>query len=433
MKHTHKVLVLVLFMMLALPFAWAEEETTPDPNLPGNPDCATCKGTGKVGYGKKAGDLALITYCQFKDAGKTCPVKIGGWEPCAACEDFPGMQAIFDEHDRIRKAYREEGAMYTNVIAQSKAPLPKFSFVLGKHCRVFMDYPHSKWHTLVIYTEKCWIKFAEQFEMGGEESDWGKSWANGKANFFCVSSMENFQQYCEWAYTNKIFPYETIQIGLQTVKNLGAVGLYVPVQGGNAYIGRFTHQSEVDMVDERGLVDSLAESMLNRGFMSVKDRDPFPHWVSQGLSTYYQQSVTGGISWYQVAYGMGNRRDQETWGRFDGWLKLLGEASSVPKGSFDDKTNSWKGLIPMETLINMKVTTMPFQGLAQSWAMVSYMMADGERSKTKAQEKRMLFKEFLKAIGGGMNQVEAIQKVYGVKDLAGFEGRFRAWLPGFCK
>ncbi|MFA4985710.1 MAG: hypothetical protein WC712_03910, partial [Candidatus Brocadiia bacterium] len=408
-------------------------ETAPD--LPGNPDCTTCHGTGKVGYGKKAGDLVVISYCQFKDIGKQCTVKIAGWEPCTACEDMPGMQALFDEHEAIRRAFREEGTPYMDSIVKSKAPLPKFSFEMGKHCRIFTDYPHSKWHTFVIYTEKCWLKFSDQLEMGGEDSDWDKSWSGeNKVNFFCTMGTETYEKYCEWAYNNKLLSYGTMQMGLPEIKKLGAVSLSVPTDNGNNFLGYLTHQNPEELVDERLLVDMIAGNMLEQGFNTAnKEVSPFPNWLSQGLSIYYQQSVTNGISWYQVAYGMGAHGEQDPWGKFEDWRKLLGAANAVPKGSYDDKAKRWKGLIPMEMLVNFKVTNMPFQGIAQAWAMVNFMMAEGEKTKAKAQEKRMVFKEFLKAVGSGMDQVEAIQKVYGMKDLSAFETKFRSWLTSFAK
>ncbi len=429
MRDLKKIILLCLLAVFLLPLATlAEEEENPD--LPGNPECKICGGTGKVTYGRKANpDLKLIEYCPFKDAGKRCPVLIGGWEPCVACEDWPGMQKIFDEHERIVRKYRAEGGKLMDLMVnRAKAPLPRnVRFFIGRHCRVFTDTPHSNGHGYLIWAEKNWHQFAKDFEMGEEEgSDWDVMWHNNKHNDIIIASHDVFVKLIEWYYHTPYMDAQTKMMGLKTLKKLGGIGFL---------IGRMSYASQQGPdQDERGIIHSFTQGMLYRGFKSGDSKaNPFTAWITEGLGAYYQQVLRGTVTWYSVAYGGGTQRDRETWGPFNNWKKALAKANSVPKSSFDERTGSWKGLIPLDTLIRMRVTNIPAQGVAQGWALVHYLMGTGQRSKKKRAKARMMFKEFLKLVGAGVDQVEAFKKVYKIKKLSTLEQRWRIWLRGFTR
>ncbi len=428
MKNTvQKTLLIALLTVFMLPILVTAEEGEPDPNLPGNPECAQCHGTGKIEYGKKAGDTVLIEYCYYKDAKKRCPVIIGGWEPCEACEDWPQMQNIFKQHDNLVKGYRNEAAQYNQAFAQT--PFQKLNFLCGKHVRVFTDADHSRIHGLVIWAEKNFKQFSEDFQLGGEGSDWEKMYASpgGKNNNIVLNSRDMFVKTVEWYYNSGAMPAETKAMGLETLKGLGGIWL------GN--LGRMTNASDQGPdQDERGIIKSFSTNMMYRAFQTAEGRrDPFPSWVTEGLSNYYQEVLRQSVTWYVVAYGQGNQRDREKWGSFGNWHSSLAEANKVPKASFDDRAGSWNGLIPMETLIDFRITNIPAQGTVQAWAMVHYFMGTGETNKKKRDEAKLEFKQFLQIVGSGVDQREALKQVYKVKDISSIETKFRLWLKKFAK
>lgn len=414
------LLVLALFLLSAVPSVVGEDEA--DPNLPGNPECKICQGTGKVTYGKKAGKEKHILYCSVKDAGKRCQVYIGGWEPCLACEDWPGMQAIFDEHDQIRKSYRAMWQGYWSQVQKTGAPVPQVNAYITKHTMVFSDIDHSNGHQLAIGNEECFDQFDSDFSMGGEDSEWDKRHMQGKYRFILTQSDEQFRKLLAWFYDSQYIDHNSKALGRERYLKLGGAG----------FLGsRLSSKSPQDIAhDERGHMKSYSQYLLNVAFASEALKRGFPDWIDEGISNYYQSKLRTSVTWYTVAYGMGNRRDEEYWGKFDNWKEGLAKANTVPVAKFDENQGLWNGLIPMDTVIRMNITSMPNQAIAQSWAYINFLMGEGLHKK-KAEEAKAQFKEFLKLVGSGMEQEAAFEQAYGVKKLSLLETKFRMWLRGF--
>jgi hypothetical protein len=127
---------------------------------------------------------------------------------------------------------------------------------------------------------------------------------------------------------------------------------------------------------------------------------------------------------------MGDRNDEEYWGRFENWKLGLAKANAVPVSKYDEKLKAWSGLIPMETVMTMNITQMPNQAIAQSWAYVSFLLGDKQPAK-KAEEARVQFKEFLALVGSGTSQEDALKQVYNIEKFSALETKFRFWLKAF--
>ncbi|GAB4163755.1 MAG: hypothetical protein Kow00107_10490 [Planctomycetota bacterium] len=418
-----KLMPAVVVLMMLLPLSLGAEDEEVDPNLPGNPECKICHGTGKVTYGKKAGKEKYILYCSVKDSGKRCNVFIGGWEPCVACEDWPGMQAIFDEHERIKKEYRSMLGSYWNQVVKTGAPVPNVNGVVTKHGMLFTDTDHSSMHSLMIASEECYDAFTEHFSMGGEGSDWDNRHTQGKIRYILVQSEDVFRKLLNWYYDSPYISHDSKAMGRERFCSVGGAG----------FLGsRLTFKQQDTAHDERGFIKSYSQALLYSAFATEALKRGFPDWIDEGLSNYYQSHLRQIVSWYTVAYGMGNRRDEEYWGRFENWKEGLAKANAIPVAKFDENQGMWKGLIPLETVIRMNITNMPNQAIAQSWAYVHYFMGDGQ-TKKKAEEYRAIFKEFLKLVGSGVDQEQAFAQLYKADKLSSIETKFRFWLKSFAK
>ena len=336
------------------------------------------------------------------------------------------MQPIFAEHEQIVKQYEREAGTYLNALYQKKPPISKLNVAIGDHMRIFTDCPHSKIHGYLIWVEKNYAQFSKDFKMGGDGSDWDNRWKSRKSNFICLKSHDMYVRCIEWAYKTKNFGMSTLQMGLETLKKLGGVGFI---------IGRLTSASEQGPdQDERGFIHSLTTNMLYSGFNTAGERkDPFRAWLTQGLGSYYQEKLRNSVTWYAVAYGAGKKRDDEVWLRYSTWKKALSQANSVAKSKIDERTGKWKGLIPLETLIALRITNIPHQGIVQSWSLVNYLMGDLQKSKRKRAEKKAQFRELIKLIGSGMDQAEAFKKVYKIRSLNSLETKYRMWLRKFAR
>ncbi|MDZ7815060.1 MAG: hypothetical protein U5N86_03365 [Planctomycetota bacterium] len=418
-----RFLLIALAAFILMPAIGMAEDDEVDPNLPGDPDCPACHGTGKIEYDKKAGKIKFIEYCHYKDKGKRCPVLIGGWEPCLRCEDFPGMQPIFDEHEKLVQKLRGIAGGYLQQVQKTGAPLPNLAPLLSRHGRLYTDVPHSSTHNLIIAHEEAFNNFSEDFEMGGEGSAWDERFRYG-FSYIHLTSKDVYLKNAEWFYDSKYIGHSAKSMGKKRLMGCAAIGFL------NSRLSYLSQQGLEH--DERGYVDSCTTQLLSLAFVS-KDmkRSPFTAWLTEGVSAYYQHVVRGGVSWYTVAYGMGTRQDKEKWQRFEDWKGSLADANKVPRSKFDERTGSWKGLIPLDQLIGMRITNIPHQGLAQAWSLVHFLMGTGFSSRQR-EEQREKFKDFLTQVGSGVEQEEAFKNAYGYNKLSTLENRYRSWLRRFC-
>lgn len=445
MRTRQSLLSLILVLLAATAFSVAEESTEAKPQF-GNPDCPVCSGAGIITpltMRKKStkNTKQTVMYCYYKAAGKRCNILIGGWEPCLNCSDLPTMMKVVRDHDACLGYYQEHADSYYKL---DDTLGMKFNYGEGVHFRLVSDCDHSVFHGTIEALEKSWDIFAEEwgflpksyiakqpicfeepggdFDGEGEDADaigrglmWDTQWRESQETVYLVSNKEEYLKFVDWywhnAATNKG------PDSLRIWKECAAIGI-----AGGLPSGRLTYWR-----DELETHCSLVHGAGHQ-YLSEVGCNNLPHWLYEGFAKYMEFRTKNATLTHCIQYGTGTKIDED-WKDSNSWQSKLKEAAGR-ESSFNENSRQWSGLIPMDIMMQYRIENISWQGMAQSWALVMYLMGEGQSAKVKRAYIDK-FKELSRGLSNTakdlVKQEEVFKEVYQTSSADVFE-KWRAWL-----
>jgi len=437
------ILCAVVAAMLCVAPSNAEEKPKASPSpeatpagepLYGDPECKVCNGTGRVSPQKvyrKGKSKQYIMYCDVKASGKSCSMLIGGWDICQSCQDLPGMAPLWQEKASTIAMYRENAAMYDFFKSELHF---SFGYSEGVHTRLVTNMPHGVWHGVIDAQEQAWDIFAVDWgfltpaqvarqpvtfdepasddEMG---SMWDTRWRSAPRTVYLVSSKEEYDRVIDWYWEN----------GGGT-KDMGGKALLKSCQSCDIS-GRYPHGRLIYWNEEISTHCSLVHS-FGHDFLRGVGATELPHWANEGFAKYLEYRTKNQTLTHCIEYGHGKMVDAD-WQDSGSWKGKLKEAAMKPS-TYDDVNRKWNGLIPMDTLSQYKITNIPWEGMAESWGLVCYLMGEGQKKETK-KEFIERFKTLLSGLSGRDHAYEkqdaAFKAAYGKSAAEVFE-LWKKWL-----
>ncbi len=437
--------VILAMSFCAIPYAEQKgKEKEKPPSTIGKPDCPNCNGTGIVTpqtlRKKSARKKQTVMYCFHKAAGKRCNVLIGGWEPCENCADLPTMARVFREHDAVIGYYREHESLYD--VPKNELGF-KFNLGEGVHFRLMSNCSHEIFHGTIEALELSWDIFAEEWgfltkdylakqpycfeEPGADLTDeeitesvaqglmWDTQWRSSPQNIFIVQNKEEYLKFVEWYYNHP--STSKGNDALRIWKQCAAIGVSNPMPR-----GRFTYWRE-ELETHCSLVHNAGHEYLRE-----VGCNKLPHWINEGFAKYMEYRTKNATLTHCIEYGAGTKVDED-WQDSSSWKNKLKEASIQPS-SYNEQTRKWVGLIPMDIMMRYRIENISWQGMAQSWGLVCYLMGEGQTANVKKAhiEKFKLLARGLSGTERDPEKQEAVFKeVYGMSSADVFE-KWRAWL-----
>jgi hypothetical protein len=434
------LVLLVCFSFLGSPFPGAEEKTEETVDLPGDPDCRACHGTGiitpqtiKKGKSKTK---QRVMYCYYKAQGKRCDILIGGWEPCSVCADMPTMAGIHNEYRSVVGHYQGNAEKY--LIMKNEAGF-NYNYAEGVHYALCTNVDHSSVHGVIDAVEVAWDLFAVEWglltpeevlkqPMAYDEPEtedegkmegvyWDRQWRNSKTPIYMFSSKDEYLKFIDWYWDKGGAAHD--MGGKEMLKGCASIGVSGRIPAGRATYWRGETETHCSLVH-----------MCGHSFLDAQGYKRIPHWIDEGFAKYMEYRVKNATLTHCIAYGVGTKAD-EAWQDSNQWRGMLKQAAAVKDSRWDEAGRRWIGLIPFDLMMQYKIENMSWQGMAQSWGLVTYLMGEGANAADKRRYVEK-FKQLMRGIGGTKlmspeEQAAVVQEVYGMTAAELFES-WRQWL-----